>query len=142
MATEILALWESEHVILSSDADNNQTYFDSHHGDGTPMKGSTPMSIMLQSLATCSMMDVLDIIKKKRKTTTSFSVCVTAERADEHPRVYTKAHLHYKFASPDATEHDLVRSIELSQDKYCSASAMFKRSGCEVTWTHELIVAE
>jgi len=100
--------------------------------------GPTPMEYMLQSVASCSGMDVLSILRKKRKTIDDLKITITGEKRDEHPKIYTKANVHYILTSPDAEEKDLIRSIELSQDKYCGASAMFKLAGCDVTWTQEL----
>lgn len=101
--------------------------------------GPTPMEYMLQSVAACSGMDVVSILKKKRKTISDLKIQIVGEKRDENPKIFTKANVHYTLTSPDAEEKDLTRSIELSQDKYCGASAMFKLAGCDVTWTQELI---
>ena len=89
---------------------------------------------MLQAMAACSFMDVVSILRKKRKTVTSLIVNIEGERAEEHPKVFTKATLKYELTSPDAALKDLERSIELSQDKFCGAAEMFRKSGCEVNW--------
>jgi putative redox protein len=93
---------------------------------------ATPMEIMLQSMAACSMMDVLSILEKKRKNITSLHVEVIGDRADEHPKVFTSVLLKFYLKSTDAELKDIERSVELSQQTYCSAAAMFKRSGCDV----------
>ena len=64
---------------------------------------------------------------------------ITGERRQEHPQIFTKAHLHYRLKSENTELKDLERSVELSQDKYCGASAMFKLAGAEVTWSAEII---
>jgi putative redox protein len=99
----------------------------------------TPMDTLLQSVAACSGIDVASILEKKRKKIEDLEITITGERRDEHPKIFVNAHLHYILKSPDATEKDLHRSIELSQDKYCGASEMFKLAGAEVTWSAELI---
>ncbi|MFC2130635.1 OsmC family protein [Bacteroidota bacterium] len=116
-----------------------ETVFDTVQEVGGENTAATPMEIMLQSLAGCSAMDVLSILRKKRKQVDEFWIDIEGERADEHPKVFTKVHLVYNLKSPDAKEKDLIRSVELSQDKYCGASGMFKASGCEVTFETNLI---
>ncbi len=128
------------HHFTGTDAKGMVTHFDAPLDGAAPLAAS-PMSIMLQSLAACTSVDIVDILHKKRKTITAFSVRIHAERADEHPKVFTSAALHFTLTSPDAAMSDLERCIELSQEKYCSVAAMFKRSGCELVTTAEIIVA-
>jgi len=111
-----------------------ETVFDTSPDVGGEHTAPSPMETLLMSMGACTFMDVVSILRKKRKTVTGMNIKVTAERAKEHPKVFTKVHLTYELTSPDATIEDLNRSIELSQTKYCGASAMFKLSGCEVTW--------
>ncbi len=125
------------HHFIGTDEKNNVTVFDSR-GD-VPPQGATPVSAMLQALAACSGIDVVDILKKKRKTIDSFVIRCEGTRAETHPKVFTKVHMHYVLHSPDATEGDLERSIHLSHETYCTISAMFARSGCEITSTFELL---
>ncbi len=109
------------------------TYFDTNTDDHVPTAAS-PMEVMLEAMGACSAMDVLSILRKQRKTIAGFRIDIDGERAKEYPKVYTTAHLVYTLTSPDATLTELTRAIELSHEKYCSASAMFIRSGCEVTY--------
>lgn len=101
------------------------------HGGGN---GFSPMEAMLTSLPACSAMDVISILEKKRKTITNLEIEVIAERAEEHPRVFTSAKIIFKLQSPDARLEDLERSVELSKEKYCSVSAMFKAAGCNIEY--------
>lgn len=111
-----------------------EVIFDTDPSVGGENTAPKPMETFLMALGACTSMDVLSILRKKRKTIQGFSVKLIGERAREHPMVFTKVHLVYELVSPDATIDDLNRSIELSQTKYCSASAMFKEAGCEVSW--------
>ena len=125
--------------LTATDPDGLETHFDSsieHGGDGS---ASSPMVVMLEAMAACSFMDVMFIIKKQRKRVDELQVIVDSKRAEEHPKVYTSVHLHYILKSPDAEQKDLDRAMELSQSKFCSASAMFQRSGCEVSWDGEIV---
>jgi len=127
-----LVLTENMHI-TATDAYNHKIEFDTVPEVGGENKASAPMVVMLEAMAACSMMDVAAIIRKKRKTITELRIEVEGERANQHPKVFTKVHLKYFLKSPDAEMKDLERAIELSQSTYCGASAMFKRSGCEVT---------
>lgn len=107
--------------------------------EGVEQTGHTPMDLLLQSVAACSGIDVATILEKKRKTIDSLEIEIEGKRREEHPRIFTEAHLHYRLKSPNAQEKDLQRSIELSQDKYCGASEMFKLAGVKMSWSLELI---
>ncbi|MGQ9864332.1 MAG: OsmC family protein [Bacteroidia bacterium] len=113
--------------------------FDSSPAFGGKNKAPRPMEVFLQAMMACTAMDVISILRKKRKTVTAFRIEATAKQAEDFPHVFTHVHLIYLLQSPDAELHDLNRSIELSQEKYCSASAMFRRSGCSITWEAQLM---
>lgn len=132
-----LTLQEGMHLVGTTD-NGLEAHFDSSPDHGGTGKGPSPMQMMLQSVAACSALDVVNILKKRRRTLTSLVIDITAERADTYPRVFTSMHLRYRVASPDATSEEVQRAIELSQDQYCSASAVVKRSGCPITWEWEL----
>ncbi len=125
--------------IIGDDGRNHDTIFDTMPAAGGEDSAATPMSVMLQAMGACSFMDTISILRKKRKQVDNLVIKIEAERADKHPKVFTKVHLTYELTSPDAEQSDLLRSVELSQDKYCGASAMFKRSGCEVTFDTKII---
>ena len=125
--------------IIGSDAKGHETIFDTVPAVGGEDTASTPMVVMLEAMGTCSTMDILSILRKKRKIIDTFEVEITGERREEHPKIFIKTHLKYTLTSPDATEADLQRSVELSQEKYCGASAMFKLAGCEVTYEVEVL---
>jgi putative redox protein len=115
-----------------------ETAFDVTPENGGDGSAASPMEVFLQAAVACSSMDVLSIIRKKRKTVADLRIEVEGERAEEHPQVYTSIAVRYILTSPDATEGDLERACELSQNQYCSAFAMIKRSGCEVSWSCQI----
>jgi putative redox protein len=86
--------------------------------------GFRPMELMAISLAGCTAMDVISILVKKRQEVKDFQVKVSAERADQHPKVFTSALIEYHVAGMDISESAVTRSIELSADTYCPAQAM------------------
>lgn len=86
--------------------------------------GPSSMQLLLMGLCGCTGMDVISILKKKRQPFTGLQVRATAERAEEHPKVYTTIHLEFVVTGKDVDPQAVERSIELSQTTYCSASAM------------------
>ena len=124
--------WKGGMCLEGHNSEQKSTVFDSHSSENYVSIAATPMEIMLQSMAASSMMDVLSILEKKRKNITSLHVEVIGDRADEHPKVFTSVLLKFYLKSTDAELKDIERSVELSQQTYCSAAAMFKRSGCDV----------
>ncbi|MCL5991423.1 MAG: OsmC family protein [Bacteroidetes bacterium] len=111
-----------------------ETVFDTHPSVGGEDTAPAPMEVFLQAMAACSFMDVVSIIRKKRKEVIGLDIKAEAVRATTHPKVITDVHLTFVLTSPDAEQGDLDRAVELSQKTYCGASAMFQRSGCKVTW--------
>lgn len=87
-----------------------------------------PMELLLISLGTCTASDVASILKKKRVDLDKFDINITAERAKEHPKVFTKINIEYEFTGKNLKNEDIERSIELSQNKYCSVSAMLSKT--------------
>ena len=86
--------------------------------------GFRPMEMFAIGLAGCTAMDVLSILKKKRQDITGFDVKVHAERADEHPKVFTQAVIEYIVIGHAVDEAAVLRAIELSAERYCPAQAM------------------
>ncbi len=99
--------------------------------------GSRPMELLLMGLAGCTAMDVVFILRRKRQKFTGVEVYVTGERADTHPKVYTKIHVEYIIYG-DVDDKAARQAIELSEEKYCSASAMLKKTA-EVTWSYRIV---
>ena len=97
-----------------------------------------PMELFLLGLAGCTAMDVLSILKKKRVNLADFSMEIDANRAEDHPRVITSVKLHYIFTGKNIRPIDVERSIELSQDKYCSAAAMLQKT-VEISYDYQII---
>ena len=86
--------------------------------------GPHPVQLLLIGLCGCTGMDVISILQKKRQAFTGLRVEAEAERAEEHPKVYTSIHLAFVVTGEDVDPKAVERSIELSQTKYCPASAM------------------
>lgn len=89
--------------------------------------GFRPVELLAVALAGCTAMDVISILRKKQQKVTAFEVRVQAERAGEHPKVITQAHLIYRVTGHTLDEVAVRRSIELSLEKYCPVHAMLRR---------------
>ncbi len=90
--------------------------------------GARPMEFIALGLAGCTAMDVISIMQKKKQPIADFQVQVHAQRADEHPKVFTGAVIEYRVTGRDVDESSLLRAIELSAEKYCPAQAMLSKA--------------
>ena len=99
--------------------------------------GIRPKELLLLSLAGCTGSDVASILDKMRVPYKKFQVDIEAEMAQEHPKVYTKIEVVYRFWGENLENAKLERAIELSETTYCAVSAMLKKS-CEVITRYEV----
>ncbi len=101
--------------------------------DGAPEAGGRnigfrPMEMLLLGLGGCTAFDVVMILEKSREKVTSCEVSLEAERASEDPKVFTKVKFIYTFSGVDLKPAAVERAINLSAEKYCSASKMFEKT--------------
>ena len=90
--------------------------------------GPRPKALMLSALAGCTGMDVVSILKKMKVEPEYFNIKIEADLTEEHPKVYSKVHIIYEFKGKDLELEKLQKAIELSQEKYCGVSAMYKKA--------------
>ncbi|NTU69038.1 MAG: OsmC family protein [Chlorobiaceae bacterium] len=124
--------------LVGSNEKKQKTRFDATLDPAAPAKYASPMDVVLESVAACSMMDIIMILGKKKKEVVAIRADVEAERAETHPRVFTSIRIVYTLTSPDCRAVDFRKAVELSIDKYCSVAAMIRNSGCSITWSAEL----
>jgi putative redox protein len=110
--------------------------FDLNSNAGT--NGGSPMEFLLAGVAGCTAMDVISILQKMRQDVHEFSVGISGVRADEHPKVYTEATITYVVRGTNLDEEKVARAVELSEDIYCSASQMFRRSGTKINSSYRI----
>jgi putative redox protein len=94
---------------------------------GGENKGVRPKELLLAALSGCTAMDVISILKKMRAEVEYFNVVVDAELTEDHPKVYSKMHLIYQFKGKNLNIESIKKAIDLSQDRYCGVSAMFRQ---------------
>jgi len=100
--------------------------------------GARPMEMMLLSLGGCTMIDVILILRKSRQAFSDIRIEIDAERAEDIPQVFTKIHLHFVVTAADIDPKRVERAINLSAEKYCSASRMLE-SVAEITHDFEIL---
>lgn len=96
-------------------------------GVGGANDGFRPLELMAVSLAGCTAMDVISIIRKKQQDVTAFEVQVSTEQQHEHPHVFTRAVITYLVSGHNVSEAAVIRAIELSATKYCPAQTMLAK---------------
>ena len=101
--------------------------------DGDPSVGGTdlgsrPLELMLLSLAGCTGMDVISILRKKRQDVTGFEVKTHAERSGTHPKVFTAVTVEYIVTGHNIDPKAVERAIDLSENSYCPAQAMLVKA--------------
>ena len=101
--------------------------------------GIRPMEMLLLGVAGCTMIDVVTTLKKMRQNLTHCETKISAERADEHPKVFTDIHIHFIVQGKDLDSKKVDKAITLSAEKYCSASIML---GKTANITHDFEVIE
>ncbi len=126
MADELhvtLRLSEGMHFIAEHKA-GVQVHLDSPvEGQGV---GTSPMALVLMSLAGCSGMDVISIMRKRRQNVQALEVIAHGTRGEEYPKPYTSIQLEYRFTGTAIDSASCQRAIELSRDRYCPVWAMLR----------------
>ena len=112
--------------------------------DGPPESGGEnlgvrPMEMLLLGVAGCTMIDVVTTLKKMRQDLSHLETKINAERATDHPKVFTNIHIQFVVKGKDLDPKKVDKAITLSAEKYCSASIML---GETVTITHDFEVVE
>ena len=96
--------------------------------NGEEREGASPMETILVALGSCTGMDVISILRKKRQNVTGFEVKVHGDRATEHPKVFTHVQVEYIIKGQNIDPAAAQRAVELSTTKYCSVRAMLGKA--------------
>lgn len=110
--------------------------------DGSPEFGGRdlgvrPMEMLLLGMGGCASFDVVSMLKKGKQDLIDCEVNISAERAETEPKVFTKIHLHFVLSGNELSEKRVKRAVELSAEKYCSASIMLGKTA-EITHDFEI----
>jgi putative redox protein len=99
--------------------------------------GVRPMELVLMGVGSCSAMDVVHILRKARQAVSDCVVELRGQRAESDPKVFTGIHMHFIVSGSELKEAQVKRAVELSAEKYCSASIMLKAT-VNITHSYEL----
>lgn len=105
---------------------------------GGKNRGLRPMEMLLVGMGGCTAFDVVVILKKARQPVVDCEVLVDAERAPDPPKVFTRIHVHYRVRGDGLSEAQVKRAIDLSSQKYCSASVMLGKTAA-ITHDYEIL---
>ena len=97
----------------------------------------TPMKLLLLSVASCTAMDVVHILKKMKEDVKEVQVEIDGKRREEYPGIYEKIEIRYRIRG-DVNEERARRAVELSLSKYCSASNQVSSGGALISWSLEI----
>lgn len=122
----VTTVWK-ENMVFESDNPSEETLFMDAPDEGIENKGLRPKALMLSSLAGCSGLDVVSLLKKMRAEVNDFKMVVHGELTEEHPRYYHKVVVEYHFYGSDLQEDKINKAVKLSVDQYCGVMEMFRQ---------------
>jgi putative redox protein len=103
--------------------------------------GIKPSDLLLIAVASCSAVDVVEILAKKRMPLTHLEISSSGEQDQDPPWTFRKIHMHYKIGGKNLTEKDVAQAIRLSEEKYCSVAATV-RATAEIITDFELLTVD
>ena len=124
--------WIDNVTFLAESESGHTVVMDGPESAGGRNIGIRPMELVLLGVGGCTSFDVVTILQKARQQVTNCEAKITAERADEVPAVFTKIHFQFVVTGKNLKEAQVKRAIDLSADKYCSASIMLGKGGVEI----------
>lgn len=130
--------WAGNASFIGESGSGHKITMDGPPDHGGQNLGPRPMEMLLLGLGGCTSFDVMSMLKKSRQDVTSCVADIDAERADAIPAVFTKINIHFVVTGKDLKEAQVKRAIELSAEKYCSASIMLEKAGVEITHSYEI----
>ena len=134
MKTKIECAWKKD-MIFEADVNGFKIMLDAEPAVGGMNNGPRPKPLTLVSLAGCTGMDVISILRKMKVVPEFFNVSVEGELTEEHPKYYHKIHIIYELKGNDIDREKVEKAVNLSMDSYCGVIALLQ-FGAEIT--HEI----
>ena len=126
MKQEIKIQWK-EKMLFNAESLGGNFNIDAEEAVGGQNNGVRPKALMLTSLAGCTGMDVVSLLKKMRSEVDDLEIDVTGELTEEHPKYYKKVHVEYRFYGKEFKKDKIEKAVNLSQERYCGVSEMFRQ---------------
>lgn len=130
--------WVEQATFLAESGSGHAVVIDGAPEHGGRNLGVRPMEMVLLGTGACSAFDVVHILKKGRQPITDCVVELSSERAETEPKVFTKIHMHFIVTGNNLPENQVKRAVELSAEKYCSATQMLNKVA-EITHDYEVV---
>ena len=124
--------WE-ENMTFNADVNGHSITLDATNEFGGDDNGPRPKPLLLLSLAGCTGMDVVSILKKMKVNIGGLNVKVTGELTDENPKYYKSIHIRYEVTGKDVLQKKVETAVKLSQETYCGVSALLKKA-CDLSY--------
>lgn len=115
--------WIEGHQLVAVDEGGQAIVIDGPSGENKSWRGFKPVNLLLASLAGCTAIDVVDILRKQRQRLTDIEIMVDGDQEPEPPWTFTEIRLHYLLRGHDLDEKRVRRAVELAETKYCSVGA-------------------
>jgi putative redox protein len=117
--------WMPDTLTFSGIADSNHwIVMDTGTDAGGAQGACTPLELVLLGLGGCTAMDVVSILRKMQVPLRGLEIRLHADRSQDHPKVFTRIRLEYRFSGEGIDPEKVDRAVALSRTKYCSVSAM------------------
>jgi len=133
--------WVDGVMFLGESGSGHSVVMDGSPDQGGRNMGVRPMEMILVGLGGCASFDVMSMLQKGRQQVTDCRAEVEAERVDAVPAVFSKIHLKFVVTGVNLKEAQIKRAVELSAEKYCSASIMLEASGVEISHSYVIKAA-
>ena len=131
-------LWAGDELFVGTSPSGVSVAIDTK---GDRHSAPSPMEMLLLGVASCTAVDVISILEKKRQVVTDYRVEIEGERAEEHPRKFIAFHVNHIVRGRSVSEKALADAIALSDEKYCSVAATV-RPTARITTSYEIIEAD
>ena len=130
--------WVDDVMFVGESGSGHSVVMDGAAEQGGRNMGVRPMEMLLLGLGGCASYDIIAMLKKGRQQIVDCRAEVEAERADAVPAVFTKIHVKFIVSGNDLKENQVKRAVDLSAEKYCSASIMLGAAGVEMSHSYEI----
>jgi putative redox protein len=128
MSKETINVQWTDNMAFRSEVNGHEIKIDAVPEVGGNNTGPRPKPLMLLALGGCTGMDVISILKKMRVSPDSFNIKIESEQTEEHPKHYFKITIIYEFEGSDLPIDKLKRAVELSEERYCGVSYIYKQA--------------